>query len=221
MLIKRILLVALVATATTSLICKVDPSVMGSLQQYGVQSNRIDQDGFNALIEQAKLVDNWDNTDDLAVSSIIRAQFTDEGDTTMNGLGRGEAFNNLFVIDSKVAAHELKELVSASSTPESRAKAIRILSKIADNKAAGRQKTVLMSAASGDADVAEFLEELASLDAASINNATGVAIEFGSPYTALDYARHTGNAAAEGTLLSRGATARAHGSLQGFGAINK
>jgi hypothetical protein len=108
MLIKRILLVALVATATMNCLGTADVS---SLVQYGVQSNSISEDNARLLIQQAKEVDDWNNPKDLAVSSIVRAQFTNGGDTTLEGINRG-------VLNG--SPEDLKDLIRPEKTKEQR-----------------------------------------------------------------------------------------------------
>lgn len=89
------LLVALIATGTMKLMC-ADVSTLAP--QYGVQNSSLDEDGLIDILEL--LVASGDfNTDKdaLACSSMLRAQLTNSGDTTLAGVGiSNDAFNVLF-----------------------------------------------------------------------------------------------------------------------------
>ncbi len=279
MLVKRFLLVAFLATVSMQSMADINSLVA----DYGVQNARLDEAGLQELLTILESAGSFDTDPNaLAASSVLRAQLTADGDTTLAGLGRGEsAFNSLFPAnhhearegfnklltsnnsatradaiekirtamvepavvsdadaasaklrsvgvesigslgaDAKIATHELKALDNASSTAAERDRANRILSKIASNFAAGNGKTALMSASS-DRDMDDLLDYILSVDDSMLNQTTTAPIEFGAPYSALDYARHTGNAIAEAKLLENGAQANVHGSLQGYGPINK
>ncbi len=95
MLIKRMLLVALVATGTMNFGI-ADVSVLAP--QYGVQNSSLDANGLASLIELLVESGNF-NTDRnaLAGSSMVRAQLTNSGDTTLAGIGiSNDVFNRLF-----------------------------------------------------------------------------------------------------------------------------
>ena len=214
------LLVALTATATMNTLALMDNS---AVQALGVQGATASADQLVALAQDiAELPGSFDtNSDKLARSSAIRNLTTALGDTTLNGIGSSANFATLFPVDASVAEHMLKLSLKADATTAEQDKAARVLAKIANNASAGRGKTVLMSAASGDAEVADFLNELADLDPSILNAVTTTPIEFGGFYSALDYARHTGNISAEAALSAKGATSNVHNSLQSFGPINK
>lgn len=121
MLIKRLLLVALITTTSMNVFGAPNQAEVQRLSQYGVQSNKITMADLNAVLNECKQVTDWNNATNLPLSSILRAQLSN--DTTMDDLGNSATFATLFPGNPGIAA-QFKTLVSATASQSQRLAAI-------------------------------------------------------------------------------------------------
>lgn len=126
MLIKRMLLVASMATGTMTSLALVDTATVHSL---GVQGASTSADQLVALAKDVIDLSGTfnDNTDKLARSSAIRNLTTALGDTTLNGIGGSANFAVLFPHYTNDVANQFKILLASESTPEQQAEAYKLI----------------------------------------------------------------------------------------------
>jgi len=126
MLIKRILLVALVATATMNCLALLDN---GTVVALGLQGATTSPDKLVALAKDVVDLDGDfnSNTAKLARSSAIRNLTTALGDTTLAGIGNSSNFADLFPYYTNDVANQFKVLLDANSTPKQQAEAYKLI----------------------------------------------------------------------------------------------
>ena len=154
---KSLLIVALVSI---NALC-FGSDIRDLAERFGLQNNNIDKESTKAVLVYASSGMFSLEPDALAASSIIRAQFTKIGDSTLNGLGQGDAFARLFN-NNQHAAYLLKELVGINPSLD-RSKIIGELNTILDSSDAaaggaggGFVTTGSVAAVSGGVDRSRF-----------------------------------------------------------------
>lgn len=228
MLVKRFLLVAFLATASMQSMADINSLVA----DYGVQNARLDEAGLQELLTILGSAGSFDTDPTaLAASSVLRAQLTADGDTTLAGLGRGEsAFNNLFTNsqhqrvrnefnrlltsnDSTTRAAAIAEIKAAmvepASAPAVLSGADAVRAKFLANGIDLSQPNALMSSVNNDAITAADMTEAINLGLANIatigndgnQNALHWTAAFGKP-DKMDALLSASNAADISTALS-------------------
>jgi hypothetical protein len=97
---------------------------------FGVQNRAADRDAINAINRNALGVTNFNGADAVnarAASSMVRAQLTANGDTTLSGIGTSDNFSTLYPFYTADVARLLKVIYDPNSTVAQRDEAIKLV----------------------------------------------------------------------------------------------
>jgi hypothetical protein len=132
MLIKRIMLVAILATAGINCF-GLDVNVLAN--NYGVQNASIDRGLVNDILGVINNDANSYDTDTTlqVLSSVLRAQLTIAGDTTLQGIGSGcPKFVALYPHHTEEIANQFKKVLAAESSHADRQAAVKRIMELQD-----------------------------------------------------------------------------------------
>lgn len=120
------MLVAILATVGINCF-GLDVNILAT--DYGVQNESIDRGVVEDILRFiANSANNYDTDTALDVlSSVLRAQLTAKGDTTLAGLGSSTNFATLFPFYTADVANQLKIVLDANSTPAQRSRAAKLI----------------------------------------------------------------------------------------------